>query len=45
MLSEKIIDAIVSDNEMEGMNGIELLKYLIAKEDTTPFIIFTREAA
>lgn len=41
LLSKKSFDAIVSDYEMEEMNGIELLKYLREKGDTTPFIVFT----
>ncbi|MFH0966083.1 MAG: ATP-binding protein [Methanobacteriota archaeon] len=43
LLTEKTFDAIISDYEMEGMNGIELLKYLREKGDTIPFIIFTGE--
>nr|WP_246496062.1 PAS domain S-box protein [Methanocalculus chunghsingensis] len=34
-------DVIVSDYQMPGMTGIELLSTLRASGDTTPFIIFT----
>ncbi|MDO8841785.1 response regulator [Methanocalculus sp.] len=34
-------DAIISDYEMPGMNGIELLFELRSADITTPFIIFT----
>ncbi|WP_211531359.1 response regulator [Methanocalculus chunghsingensis] len=34
-------DAIVSDYQMPGMNGIAFLKHLRSTGDTTPFIIFT----
>ncbi|OPY35515.1 MAG: aerobic respiration control sensor protein ArcB [Methanoregula sp. PtaU1.Bin051] len=34
-------DAVVSDYEMPGMNGIELLKKLKADSSTAPFILFT----
>ncbi len=34
-------DVIVSDYQMPGMNGIELLKNLKSSGDTTPFILFT----
>ncbi|MDD1719847.1 MAG: response regulator [Methanoregulaceae archaeon] len=34
-------DAIVSDFEMPGMDGIELLKHLRSRGNTTSFIIFT----
>ncbi|KUG20710.1 MAG: PAS domain S-box protein [Methanomicrobiaceae archaeon] len=41
MLKAEKYDAIVSDYEMPGMNGIEFLKAFRSEEDTTPFIIFT----
>jgi len=34
-------DAVISDYEMAGMSGIELLRTLRGKGDKTPFIIFT----
>jgi len=34
-------DVIVSDYQMPGMNGIELLKKLKSARDTTPYILFT----
>jgi PAS domain S-box-containing protein len=41
MVSEKPYDVIVSDYEMPGMNGIQLLKELKTCNNLTPFIIFT----
>jgi len=40
-LSVQSYDAIISDYEMEGMNGIELLKSIRSQGNHTPFIIFT----
>jgi DNA-binding response OmpR family regulator len=34
-------DAIVSEYQMPGMNGIELLKWMRSRKDMTPFIFFT----
>jgi len=34
-------DVIISDYQMPGMNGIELLKKLKSAGDTTPYILFT----
>lgn len=41
ILAEERFDAIVSDYEMCGMNGVDLLKYLRAQGTDTPFLIFT----
>ncbi len=41
LLSDQVFDAIISDYQMADMNGIEFLKFLKAKGDNTPFIIFT----
>jgi hypothetical protein len=41
ILATKKFDTIVSDYQMPEMDGIEFLKYLKAKGDTTPVIIFT----
>ncbi|WP_165394832.1 response regulator [Methanofollis fontis] len=41
MVSTSPYDAIVSDYQMPGMNGIELLKDLRRSGKDTPFIIFT----
>ena len=41
LLSSEPIDAIVSDYEMPGMNGIEFLQAVREKETNIPFIIFT----
>ena len=41
ILSRKRYDVIVSDNEMPGMNGIQLLRELKSRGDPTPVIIFT----
>jgi len=41
ILSEKRYDVVVSDYEMPGMNGIQLLKELKSRGDLTPLIIFT----
>ncbi len=38
---EQSFDAIISDYQMPGMDGIEFLKHLRSSKDTTPFIIFT----
>jgi signal transduction histidine kinase len=34
-------DAIISDYEMPGMNGIEFLQHLRQRDSTLPFLIFT----
>ena len=41
MLKDHAFDAIVSDYQMPGMDGIELLKYLRRKCGGLPFILFT----
>lgn len=41
ILSAKPVDAIVSDYEMPGTDGIAFLKLLRGRGNTTPFIIFT----
>lgn len=41
MLNRRRFDAIVSDYQMPDMNGIELLRALRSKGDTTPFVLFT----
>jgi PAS domain S-box-containing protein len=41
LLKETHFDVIVSDYEMPGMNGIDLLKTLRSAGNTIPFIIFT----
>lgn len=41
ILAAKPVDAIVADYEMPGMDGIELLKLLRSRGNSTPFIIFT----
>ena len=41
ILEETEYDAVVSDFAMPGMDGIEFLKTLRAREDLTPFIMFT----
>ncbi|MGC9434790.1 MAG: PAS domain S-box protein [Methanomicrobiales archaeon] len=41
MMESTRYDAIVSDFQMPGMDGIEFLKTIRSRNDTTPFIIFT----
>jgi len=41
LLAAGSYDVIVSDYEMPGMNGIDLLKHLRSGGNTTPFILFT----
>jgi PAS domain S-box-containing protein len=41
LLEKERFDVIVSDYQMPYMDGIEFLKHLKAKGNTTPFIIFT----
>lgn len=41
ILDEERFDAIVSDYEMCGMNGVELLKYVRERGSNIPFLIFT----
>jgi len=42
MLEENDFDAVVSDYQMPGTDGLEFLKKLRAKGNSIPFIIFTR---
>jgi CheY-like chemotaxis protein len=44
-LSASSIDAIVSDYQMPGMDGIAFLKAFRSSGNTIPFIIFTGRAA
>ena len=41
ILEHERFDVIISDYQMQEMDGIEFLKYLKKKGNTTPFIIFT----
>ncbi|MFH0967513.1 MAG: PAS domain S-box protein, partial [Methanobacteriota archaeon] len=41
LLKENLFDIIISDYQMPGMDGIAFLKYLKAKGNSTPFILFT----
>lgn len=41
LLEGRPFDAIISDYEMPGMDGIAFLKVVRGRGDTTPFIIFT----
>jgi PAS domain S-box-containing protein len=41
LLDTKVYDAIVSDYQMPGMDGIEFFKKVRSSGNTTPFILFT----
>lgn len=41
LLAAHSFDLVVSDYHLSGMNGLDLLRHLIAKGDTTPFILLT----
>ena len=41
LLTHQSFNAIISDYQMPGMDGIEFLKHLKMEGDTTPFILFT----
>ncbi|UUX92504.1 PAS domain S-box protein [Methanoplanus endosymbiosus] len=41
LISEKPFDAIISDIQMPGLDGISFLRHIRKRGDNTPFIIFT----
>jgi len=41
LLRGRSFDAIISDYQMPGMDGVSFLKNLRSSEDSTPFILFT----
>lgn len=41
MLESRPYDAIISDYQMPGLTGIDLLKYIRAKDAQIPFLLFT----
>lgn len=41
LLRERSFDAVVSDYDMPELDGLELLSWLRARGDETPFIVFT----
>ncbi|WP_217177971.1 PAS domain S-box protein [Methanoplanus limicola] len=41
LISEKPFDAIISDIQMPGLDGISFLSHIRKRGDNTPFIIFT----
>ena len=41
MLSHSPVEVIISDYDMPGINGIDLLATLRSRGDLTPFILFT----
>lgn len=43
ILNKQQYDAIISDYQMPGLNGIELLNFIREKGITTPFILLTAE--
>lgn len=43
VLKERTFDVIISDYEMPGMNGLELLKTLRAQKNETPVIIYASQ--
>jgi len=41
LIADQVFDAIISDYQMPGMDGIEFLKHLRSIGNTTPFILYT----
>jgi PAS domain S-box-containing protein len=41
MLERTSYDAVISDYQMPGLTGIDLLKYIRQREDQIPFLLFT----
>ena len=41
LLESRTFDAIISDYQMPGMDGIELLKQVRSRDRSVPFILFT----
>jgi DNA-binding NtrC family response regulator len=41
VLEQTVFDLVISDMAMEGLNGLELLKFVRLADSTTPFIMIT----